>query len=194
MPLSHLLSLFRRPLHRYNGHRADSFYPIQDTALLVELRARQRTFSGAYGRSALGNLGYSLTILRLFDKRFYKIGLLFAALAMMLLVMSFFRDRHSRHDFADPDDLYEEPLPVEGVKQDTRANIVSASPMDANLNTECLCRPTSKNLSKVEPIKSVGQGGRIIGRPFVTAGYQVLAVTGMVLAAEIALVVLIVGM
>ncbi len=39
---------------------------------LVELRARQRTFHGAYSRSAMGNLGYALTILRLFDHRFYK--------------------------------------------------------------------------------------------------------------------------
>ena len=38
--------------------------------LAVELRARQRTFDGAYTRGALANLGYSLTILRLFDKRF----------------------------------------------------------------------------------------------------------------------------
>ena len=39
---------------------------------VVELRARQRTFDGAYGRSALGNLGYALTVLRLFDERFHR--------------------------------------------------------------------------------------------------------------------------
>lgn len=41
-------------------------------AFLVEIRARQRTFDGAYGRSALGTLGYALTVLRLFDRRFFK--------------------------------------------------------------------------------------------------------------------------
>ena len=86
--------LQRRPSHRYRydvrpessiehrlmtyvvvtrGHRADSFrVPNSDLALLVELRARQRTFNGAYARTAMGNLGYALTILKLFDHRFYR--------------------------------------------------------------------------------------------------------------------------
>ncbi|CDO68769.1 hypothetical protein BN946_scf184989.g35 [Trametes cinnabarina] len=67
----------------------------------VELRARSRTFDGAYGRSAIANLGYALTILRLFDQRFFKIGILYTALAGMLFILAYFRQRHSRHDFAD---------------------------------------------------------------------------------------------
>ncbi|KAI0659618.1 hypothetical protein C8Q70DRAFT_1045054 [Cubamyces menziesii] len=87
--------------HRYyRGHRSKSFYP-QDVNELVELRARSRTFDGAYGRSAISNLGYALTILRLFDKRFFKIGILYTALAGMLFILAYFRQRHSRHDFAD---------------------------------------------------------------------------------------------
>ena len=43
-----------------------------DVHELVELRARQRTFHGAYSRTALGGLGYGLIILRLFDRRFYR--------------------------------------------------------------------------------------------------------------------------
>ncbi|EGO28696.1 hypothetical protein SERLADRAFT_380699, partial [Serpula lacrymans var. lacrymans S7.9] len=43
---------------------------------LVELRARHRTFDGAYRRTALANLGYSLTVLRLFDVRFYRTQIL----------------------------------------------------------------------------------------------------------------------
>ncbi|OJT03236.1 hypothetical protein TRAPUB_6171 [Trametes pubescens] len=69
--------------------------------MIVELRARSRTFDGAYGRSAISNLGYALTILRLFDKRFFKIGILYTALAGILFVLAYFRQRHSRHDFAD---------------------------------------------------------------------------------------------
>ncbi|KAJ3569109.1 hypothetical protein NP233_g5271 [Leucocoprinus birnbaumii] len=68
---------------------------------LVEIRARQRTFHGAYSRTALGSLGYALTILRLFDTRFRKIGLLFAALGVLLFGLAFIRARHSTHDFAD---------------------------------------------------------------------------------------------
>jgi hypothetical protein len=56
----------------YNrGHRADSFRPI-DVLELNELRARNRTFNGAYRRTALATLGYALTALRLFDSRFLR--------------------------------------------------------------------------------------------------------------------------
>ncbi|EJF60169.1 hypothetical protein BD309DRAFT_973852 [Dichomitus squalens] len=84
----------------YSGHRSKSFY-ASDVNELVELRARQRTFDGAYSRTAMGNLGYALTILRLFDRRFYKIGVLYTASAGMIFVIAFIRQRHSRHDFAD---------------------------------------------------------------------------------------------
>lgn len=87
-------------MHRYRGHRRHSFI-ASDINELVEIRARQRTFHGAYSRTALGSLGYALTILRLFDTRFRKIGLLFALLGALLFFLSFSRARHSTHDFAD---------------------------------------------------------------------------------------------
>ncbi|KAG8699769.1 hypothetical protein FRC12_017797 [Ceratobasidium sp. 428] len=68
---------------------------------MVELRARGRTFYGAYARTALGNLGYSAVVLRLFDKRFYRIGLMYIILAVLLFLISVIRRRHSRHDFSD---------------------------------------------------------------------------------------------
>lgn len=86
--------------HYYHGQRSYSFYP-QDVNELVEVRARQRTFDGAYGRSALGTLGYALTVLRLFDKRFYNIGIVYTVLSGMIYVVAFMRQRHSLHDFAD---------------------------------------------------------------------------------------------
>ncbi|KZT03258.1 uncharacterized protein LAESUDRAFT_704843 [Laetiporus sulphureus 93-53] len=84
----------------YRGHRSDSFYP-EDLNELLELRARQRTFDGAYARGALSDLGYALTILRLFDDRFARIGLVYCILAALLFVIAYFRHRQSRHDFAD---------------------------------------------------------------------------------------------
>ncbi|KIM61872.1 hypothetical protein SCLCIDRAFT_1215696 [Scleroderma citrinum Foug A] len=87
-------------MHLYRGHRASSFSAI-DLIELTELRARQRTFDGAYRRTALANLGYALAVLRLFDVRFYKIGVLYLALSVTLFVLSYLRARHSRHDFAD---------------------------------------------------------------------------------------------
>lgn len=58
------------------GHRRQSF-TASDINELVEIRARQRTFHGAYSRTALGSLGYALTILRLFDNRFRRSTFLF---------------------------------------------------------------------------------------------------------------------
>jgi len=85
----------------YRGHRSDSFYLAEEDNALLELRARQRTFDGAYARGAMSNLGYSLTILRLFDKRFANIGIVYAILAGLIYVVAFLRHRQSRHDFAD---------------------------------------------------------------------------------------------
>jgi len=59
------------PQNVSRGHRQQS-YIASDINELVEIRARQRTFHGAYSRTALGSLGYALTILRLFDTRFRK--------------------------------------------------------------------------------------------------------------------------
>jgi len=54
-----------------SGHLRGSFI-CSDVDELVELRAHQRTYNGAYVRTALGILGYSLTVLRLFDRKFYR--------------------------------------------------------------------------------------------------------------------------
>jgi uncharacterized membrane protein YidH (DUF202 family) len=53
-------------------HRGQRHQVAVDQQELVELRASQRTFNGAYNRTALGMLGYGITIFRLFDKRFYQ--------------------------------------------------------------------------------------------------------------------------
>ncbi|KAJ4480900.1 hypothetical protein J3R30DRAFT_3462208 [Lentinula aciculospora] len=150
--------------HRYRGHRAESYF-ASDLNELVELRARQRTFYGAYFRTALGNLGYALTILRLFDSRFYRIGLLFTILGGLLFVLSFLRDRHSRHDFADP--------------RTTSTKPHISFTFYGSYETEDI-------------IQTKGQKGtRIFGRPFVTAGWIVISVASVVLAVEIGLLVLI---
>ncbi|KAF7968413.1 hypothetical protein HWV62_2414 [Athelia sp. TMB] len=175
------MSIFVQSHCRFNcmirGHRANSFQPI-DINELVEIRARQRTFDGAYRRTALGNFGAALTILRLFDHRFYQrlsspplwtsrvfqpllinqsfaVGILYAVLAGLLFVASFFRARHSRHDFADYD-------------------------------------KEQFDSSRPRALKTKGQEGqRIFGRPFKTAGWIVVAVTFLVAAVEVCLMVLV---
>jgi len=128
-------------------------FRAEDVNELIEIRARQRTFDGAYRRTAIGNLGYSLAVLRLFNKRFYHIGILYAVLAACLSIISFLRARHSRHDFADQNS----------------------------------CDPHYEHAKE-----TVGQEGkRVFGRPFVTAGWIVVAVSIIVAIVEIALLALV---
>ncbi|KAF7297347.1 hypothetical protein MIND_00968100 [Mycena indigotica] len=156
--------------HRYHGHRALSF-TATDMTELVELRARQRTFHGAYTRTALGNLGYALAILRLFDHRFYAIGLLFAILGAALYVLAFLRARHSRHDFAD----FDKPESPNAAAGNDRQHEWG-----------------SLRVRSREIIKTKGQEhARLFGRPFITAGWIVVAVAAVVAVVEIALLVLV---
>ncbi|KAJ7054702.1 hypothetical protein C8F01DRAFT_482648 [Mycena amicta] len=153
--------------HRYHGHRALSF-TATDINELVELRARQRTFHGAYTRTALGNLGYALAILRLFDHRFYAIGLLFAILGVALYILAFLRARHSRHDFAD----FDKP--------------------ESRVAGEHEQEWGSLRIRSREIVKTRGQEhARLFGRPFITAGWIVVAVAAVVAVVEIALLVLV---
>jgi hypothetical protein len=163
------------------GHRADSFRPI-DVLELNELRARNRTFNGAYRRTALATLGYALTALRLFDSRFLRsqfvillsltssmmtiillphpkhrtVGILYLVLSILLFALGYIRARHSQHDFSDRSKtsaLYDQALPTVG--QEDR---------------------------------------REYGRPFITAGRDVVAVGALVMVVEILLLAFVLQM
>ncbi|GAA6006052.1 uncharacterized protein JCM10292_006529 [Rhodotorula paludigena] len=90
----------QHPRRLYQGHRRNSWV-VEDVDEMVELRARSRTFDGAYTRTALGNLGYALLVLKLFTAEFARIGLIYAILAMLLMLIAQLRRRRSDHDFAD---------------------------------------------------------------------------------------------
>ncbi|KAG1873459.1 hypothetical protein C8R48DRAFT_694618 [Suillus tomentosus] len=137
-------------MHTYRGHRADSYKPI-DVLELSELRARNRTFNGAYRRTAIAALGYALTALRLFDSRFLRIGIVYVVLSILLFALGYIRARQSQHDFSDGSKtsaLYEQALPTVG-QEDQRE----------------------------------------YGRPFITAGRDVIAVGALVMIVEILLLV-----
>ncbi|GAA6018328.1 hypothetical protein JCM10207_000807 [Rhodosporidiobolus poonsookiae] len=91
-----------RPHRLYAGHRRRSWVVEEDDIdAIVELRARQRTFDGAYTRTALGNLGYALLVLKIFTPEFAKIGLIYVILAILMLIVAQMRRKRSDHDFAD---------------------------------------------------------------------------------------------
>ncbi|GBC30394.2 hypothetical protein GLOIN_2v1606190 [Rhizophagus irregularis DAOM 181602=DAOM 197198] len=65
-------------------------------AELVEIRGKnQKTFEGAYWRTCLSSFGFALIILRIFEKDFYGIGLVFVAFGGAMLTISALRRRNN---------------------------------------------------------------------------------------------------
>ncbi|KAJ2850993.1 hypothetical protein J3B02_003608 [Coemansia erecta] len=60
---------------------------------LLEVRARERTFDGAYWRTSLGLFGASLVILRMFGLEFFPVGLVFLVLGLGFLAIGLYRRR-----------------------------------------------------------------------------------------------------
>lgn len=72
---------------------------VLTTEELVEIRAGQRTFEGAYMRTALGQFSFSLVILKVFTSEFYSIGALFALYGTGILLTSLFRRQQGNRQF-----------------------------------------------------------------------------------------------
>jgi hypothetical protein len=66
---------------------------------LVEIRAAQRTFEGAYMRTALTQFSFSLIILKIFTSEFYTIGALFAVYGMTVLLCAIYRRYEGNRQF-----------------------------------------------------------------------------------------------
>ncbi|KAJ2577084.1 hypothetical protein GGH19_001637, partial [Coemansia sp. RSA 1807] len=77
------------------GHSPDGSESAQTwtAAELLEVRARERTFDGAYWRTSVGLFGASLVILRIFGLAFFPVGLVFLALGLGFLGIGLVRRR-----------------------------------------------------------------------------------------------------
>ncbi|RMY04341.1 hypothetical protein D0868_06995, partial [Hortaea werneckii] len=97
--LSSPLSKTRHASSRYHLrlHRARSV--ILSPQELVEIRAAQRTFEGAYIRTSLGQFSFSLVVLKIFTAEFYSIGALFAVYGAGVLAVSAFRRMQGNRQF-----------------------------------------------------------------------------------------------
>ncbi|KAI8059590.1 hypothetical protein BC940DRAFT_313477 [Gongronella butleri] len=73
------------------GHRRASVFLTESE--LQDLRARQRTFEGAYWRTSLAAFSTGLLILKVFTREFYKIGITFFAFGLALLAIALWRRR-----------------------------------------------------------------------------------------------------
>ncbi|KAL0138059.1 hypothetical protein V8B55DRAFT_1534524 [Mucor lusitanicus] len=65
------------------GHRRES--ALFTLVELQDLRAHQRTFEGAYWRTALAAFSSGLLILKVFTREFYKIGITFLSMLAIAL-------------------------------------------------------------------------------------------------------------
>ncbi|KAI1202331.1 hypothetical protein F5X97DRAFT_235177 [Nemania serpens] len=78
-------------------HRARSVaLTVQE---LVEIRAAQRTFEGAYMRTALSQFSFALIILRVFTSEFYAIGALFAVYGVTVILCAIYRRYEGNKQF-----------------------------------------------------------------------------------------------
>ncbi|KUI66209.1 hypothetical protein VM1G_01601 [Cytospora mali] len=71
---------------------------------LTEIRAAQRTFEGAYMRTALSQFSFALIILKIFTSEFYAIGALFAAYGVAVLLVAIFRRYEGNTQFFDQEE------------------------------------------------------------------------------------------
>ncbi|KAF7503795.1 hypothetical protein GJ744_003287 [Endocarpon pusillum] len=78
-------------------HRARSAL-LSDNEL-VELRATQRTFEGAYIRTSLSQFSFALVVLKIFTAEFYSIGALFAVYGAGVLAVGCYRRREGNRQF-----------------------------------------------------------------------------------------------
>lgn len=60
---------------------------------LCKVLARQRTFEGAYWRTALAAFSTGLLILKVFTREFYKIGITFFVFGLAMLAIAVWRRR-----------------------------------------------------------------------------------------------------
>ncbi|KAK3995502.1 hypothetical protein QBC44DRAFT_320588 [Cladorrhinum sp. PSN332] len=95
-------------------HRARSV--VLTSQELVEIRAAQRTFEGAYMRTALSQFSFALVILKIFTSEFYPIGALFACYGVSILLVAIYRRYEGNRQFFDTvesedeeEDFYLEP-------------------------------------------------------------------------------------
>lgn len=95
-----ILTVFQRRAadrYRLRLHRARSVALTSDE--IVEVRAAQRTFEGAYVRTALSQFSFALVVLKIFSREFYSIGALFAVYGTGVLIIGLFRRQQGNKQF-----------------------------------------------------------------------------------------------
>ncbi|KAF3921029.1 hypothetical protein AA313_de0201087 [Arthrobotrys entomopaga] len=93
---------------RHRSHKPDLQLSQEE---LVEIRASQRTFEGAYFRTSISLFTFSLVILKIFTVEFYPIGALFATYGAIVMAISAYRRSQSNLQFYIVENKEEIDLP-----------------------------------------------------------------------------------
>ncbi|KAK2850616.1 hypothetical protein FQN49_005484 [Arthroderma sp. PD_2] len=89
----------RRAADRYHLHRHRARSVILTPEEMVEVRAAQRTFEGAYIRTSISQFSFALIILKIFTAEFYSIGALFAVYGAGVMTIGLFRRQQGNKQF-----------------------------------------------------------------------------------------------
>ncbi|OAA62698.1 hypothetical protein SPI_04238 [Niveomyces insectorum RCEF 264] len=92
-------------------HRARSVVLTPEE--LVEIRAAQRTFEGAYMRTALSQFSFALVVLKIFTSEFYAIGALFAVYGAAVMLVAIYRRYEGNRQFFSTNEEVKEVVPTE---------------------------------------------------------------------------------
>lgn len=105
------------PSKSHEARETEALLPVRlqyGKCQMLDLRAQQRTSAGyrfyfvsaqqnaksiRYYRTALGEFGFALVILKFFEARFVTIGLLYSVFALLLLALGWLRSYASREEF-----------------------------------------------------------------------------------------------
>lgn len=109
LPAHHLPHNFHIPGPKHNPKPDLELSPAE----LVEIRAAQRTFEGAYFRTSISLFTFSLVILKIFTTEFYAIGALFAVYGAIIMIISVYRRRESNKQFYIVENKENNQLPEE---------------------------------------------------------------------------------
>ncbi|EGZ77162.1 hypothetical protein NEUTE2DRAFT_153880 [Neurospora tetrasperma FGSC 2509] len=165
-------------------HRARSV--ILTSQELVEIRAAQRTFEGAYMRTALSQFSFALIILKIFTSEFYPIGALFAVYGAAVMLVAIYRRYEGNRQFFDQE--VEEDLD-DDERHGTGTTTAAATGFDGQM------LPGDAGLV----VDGMGGGGQrlerrktvmVVKKKFRTSTNSVALLTGLSFAAYVTLMVL----
>ncbi|KAL2161462.1 hypothetical protein VTH06DRAFT_8024 [Thermothelomyces fergusii] len=172
-------------------HRARSV--ILTSEELVEIRAAQRTFEGAYMRTALSQFSFALVVLKIFTSEFYPIGALLACYGAAVLLVAVYRRYEGNRQFFDSEEVREDAAGregEEGEQEDGWRGDDCDDDDDDRPGVPSGVGETARRRSS----RSNGQPGRarqvVVKKKFRTSGNSVGLLVGLSLVSYIALLVL----